>query len=451
MSHQAIQIDPEFRSLIPPLSAEERAGLEEAIAREGCRDPLVVWNGVLIDGHNRHEICTRRGIPFQTVERQFDGRDDVKIWIIDNQLHRRNLPTFARAELALVQEPLIAAKAKAKQLDEGKRLGGTLNQKSDKGAFNTNKQVAKAASVSHDTIHKVKKIAAKAPEPVKEKLRKGEITINQAFVAIKSEERKERRMAELKAKPTSEPKSTWRIIHGDVVKSLESLPQNSARLIFADPPYNIGFDYGDGEKADRLDDADYMKWVQAWVGECMRVLTKDGSLWLMINDEYVAEYAMVLKKIGLDIRNWIIWHETFGVNCTNKFNRCHRHILYATKDDKRFVFNADEPLIRRQSDRQALYDDPRANPDGKLLDDVWLVPRLTGTAAERIPEFPTQLPIEIPRRIVAAASMPGDTVVDPFNGSGTTGAACIELGRNYIGIEKQKKFVELATLRLKAA
>ncbi|MFA7122374.1 MAG: hypothetical protein WC277_12905, partial [Bacilli bacterium] len=113
-----LTIDPEFKALIPPLLPEERAGLEASILDEGCRDALAVWKGhsILIDGHNRHSICTKHGISFEITELEFATRDDVIIWIIKNQLGRRNLAPFARSELALEMEGAIARKAKENQL-----------------------------------------------------------------------------------------------------------------------------------------------------------------------------------------------------------------------------------------------------------------------------------------------------------------------------------------------
>ncbi len=102
----------------------------------------------------------------------------------------------------------------------------------------------------------------------------------------------------------------------------------------------------------------------------------------------------------------------------------------------------------RPSDRQTKYKDKRAVPGGKIWDDVWQIPRLTGTSKERIPDFPTQLPIELLRAIVGCSSEPGDLVVDPFNGSGTTGVACIEADRRYIGIDSSERFIDLAHKRL---
>jgi hypothetical protein len=136
------------------------------------------------------------------------------------------------------------------------------------------------------------------------------------------------------------------------------------------------------------------------------------------------------------VRDVVTWYETFGVNNSagNKFNATSRRLLPAVKDPDRFVFHAS--AVTRPSDRQEKYDDRRASPGGKIWDDVWEIPRLVGTAKERLPGFPTQLPLALLRPIIACCSDPGALVIDPFSGSGTTGAACVELGRRYLGFEQ---------------
>ncbi len=119
VTHRApdtLRIDPEFQALIPPLSPEELAHLEKNLVAEGCRDPLVLWDGILIDGHNRHAICARRGIPFHTVAYEFKDRDAAKIWIIRNQFGRRNLSAYQRGVLALQLKGALAAQARERQL-----------------------------------------------------------------------------------------------------------------------------------------------------------------------------------------------------------------------------------------------------------------------------------------------------------------------------------------------
>ena len=111
-----LKIDSEFKALIPPLTPDEFQQLEENVLRDGIQDPLKVWKGTLVDGHNRYEIAQRHGLNFTTTELQFGSRDDVIIWIIKNQFGRRNLSAYDRSLLALKLKPFIAAKAKERQL-----------------------------------------------------------------------------------------------------------------------------------------------------------------------------------------------------------------------------------------------------------------------------------------------------------------------------------------------
>src|SRR5262249_27918514 len=150
---------------------------------------------------------------------------------------------------------------------------------------------------------------------------------------------------------------------------------------FADPPYNVGVDYGDGAKADRLPDEQYLGWCRQWMKACADLLAPDGSLWVLIGDEYADHFGLLLRQAGLHRRSWIKCYERFGVNQANNFNRCSRHLFYCLKDPRRFAFNAD--AVTRPSDRQTKYGDQRADPGGKIWDDVWEIPRLVGTANER--------------------------------------------------------------------
>ena len=176
---EQIRIDEEFRTLIPPLTEEERIGLEQSILNEGCRDALVLWNDTLIDGHNRYEICTRHGIKFETVSRDFSNRDEVVAWIITNQFGRRNLPLHERARLALRLKPILAEKAEARM------KSGNPVQKSAQGK--TRDELAKVAGVSHDTIAKVERVEAEAPKVIIEASRKGDISVNSAYEFTKME------------------------------------------------------------------------------------------------------------------------------------------------------------------------------------------------------------------------------------------------------------------------
>ena len=148
-----MKIDNEFRDLIPELDPAELFQLEENIKRDGCRDPLVLWNGVLVDGHNRYDICTRNDIPFQTIERAFENRSQVIEWIITNQFGRRNLNPYIRGTLAIRLGSEIAARAKANlKTSSGGKNPQPLQISAE--AVDTRKELAKLAGVSHKNISK---------------------------------------------------------------------------------------------------------------------------------------------------------------------------------------------------------------------------------------------------------------------------------------------------------
>ena len=186
-----MKIDVEFQSLIPPLTYEEKKMLEESILSEGCRDAIVVWNDTIIDGHNRYEICKKHGIPFETVNREFESRNEVIEWIIKNQFGRRNLPLHERARLALRLKSVIAEKAKSNKQEAANKMnlivGNNVSAEICENVLpiDTREEIAKAAGVSHDTIAKVEKIEEAAPSPIVQASRKGDISVNAAYQVTK--------------------------------------------------------------------------------------------------------------------------------------------------------------------------------------------------------------------------------------------------------------------------
>lgn len=180
-----LTVDPEFRDLIPPLNEEELKLLEASLVADGCESPLIVWNGVIIDGHNRYAICRKHDIPFSIQEKNFDTREEVMLWMLRNQLGRRNLNNYQRSELALKFEPLFAH-ASEKRMLAGKLVDPPQN--SAEGSGETRKQIAKMAGVSHDTIKKVKRLHEHADEETKSRLRRGEMTVNKAYNELMQKE-----------------------------------------------------------------------------------------------------------------------------------------------------------------------------------------------------------------------------------------------------------------------
>jgi DNA modification methylase len=233
------------------------------------------------------------------------------------------------------------------------------------------------------------------------------------------------------------------IHNGDCIVWLRAKPSESVQLAFADPPFNIGYKYD--QYQDKLPQAAYLEWCRLWFAETWRVLDGKGTFWLAISDENVAELCVLAKGLGFTLRNWCIWHYTFGVHLKSKFGRGKTHLLYFTKG-KEWTWNGDD--IRIESERQRS-GDKRADPRGRVPSDVWDVSRLCGTFKERI-GHPCQMPESILRRIVLACSNPGDSVIDPFSGSGTTVAVATREGRRGEGCELSPEYAALSQARIHA-
>jgi DNA modification methylase len=255
---------------------------------------------------------------------------------------------------------------------------------------------------------------------------------------------------------------------GNCVPGLRRLGPGEVDLAFADPPFNIGYDYD--EYDDRQEHEAYLKWSRAWMSQVCRVLKPTGTFWLAIGDEYAAELKLIAQdELGFTCRSWVVWYYTFGVNCTKKFSRSHAHLFYMVKDPKRCTFNADDPAIRIPSARQLVYGDRRANPKGRLPDDTWILrpqdvrdgftpdqdtwyfPRVAGTFKERAGFHGCQMPEQLLGRIIRACSNSGELVLDPFVGSGTTLVVAKKLHRHWIGFELSKEYAKKARQRVKQA
>jgi len=235
------------------------------------------------------------------------------------------------------------------------------------------------------------------------------------------------------------------IIAGDCIELLNKADEPFADLVFADPPFNIGYQYD--KYHDKVEKNNYLAWTKDWMAACVKVLKPHGSFYIAIGDEYAAHVRLMGDDLGLKLRNWIIWHYTFGQQTKFKFARSHAHIFYFVKDAKNFVFN--DLAVRLPSDRQLIYNDRRANATGKIPNDVWSeYSRVCGTFNERQGWHPCQMPELLLGRIIAASSNPGDLVMDPFNGSGTTAAAAMQLRRSYCGFDISEEYVKNTKIRL---
>ena len=166
--------------------------------------------------------------------------------------------------------------------------------------------------------------------------------------------------------------ATGKIHQGDCIAGMQQLTPGSVDLVFADPPFNIGYQYDVYE--DRLAAEDYLQWSREWMQATYQALRPDGTFWLAIGDDFAAELKIEALQAGFHCRSWVIWYYTFGVNCTNKFTRSHTHLFHFVKDREQFTFRADDLDNRVPSARMLVYNDKRGNPQGRLPDDTWIIP-----------------------------------------------------------------------------
>jgi site-specific DNA-methyltransferase (adenine-specific) len=243
--------------------------------------------------------------------------------------------------------------------------------------------------------------------------------------------------------------SLWAIQAGDCLEGLAQQEPGIARMVFTDPPYNCAKNYGQGKKADRLPAAEYLGWCREWMAACARLLTPDGSMWVMINDRWAGHFQCLLEEIGLHWRETTYWRESFPQHQTRKFTPCIRPIFHFTRHRKNFVFNRKAVLV--PSKRITVYGDSRGDPNGKTPDNLFAVSTVCGTFGERRKGHghPAQLPLVLLRPIIACSTDAGDLIVDPFSGTGTTGHVAIESGRRYFGIELNPSYAARSRERLR--
>lgn len=198
-SQPHIIIDEEFKDLLPPLSNEQFAELEGDIREKGCLQPLTLWkeSGILVDGHQRYQICTNYNIPFQTISLSFNSRLDALFWAWSNQKNRRNMAKYEIGKIALRFKPLIQEKAKENKRISGKIYGEkhpkqevSLNLDKPFVPIDTKKELATITGVSHGTIAKIEKIEEKATPEQKAALKAGKASINKVYQQIVASEQK---------------------------------------------------------------------------------------------------------------------------------------------------------------------------------------------------------------------------------------------------------------------
>lgn len=401
-------MDTRFKHIIPPLSADEYNQLEQNILRDGIREPLVMWGDTLIDGHNRLSIAQKHGIDYKTVSMCFPDDDAAKKWIITNQFGRRNLSLFERARLALELKPIIAEKAKEQQLSTLKQ--NTVPQNSVKRAkpIDTQKELAAIAGVSHDTIAKVERIEADASDEIKAQVKSGDLSINQAYQAVKREDKKQ---AIIDAQAAIAAQSTGGVPVIHLADSLTFDLGEQYDLLLTDPPYST-------------DVRDISVFVDKWLYRALDGVKDTGFAYIFIGayPNELQAYLNAPTPSHIQLEQVLVWtyKNTLGNNPRDRYKQNYQAIL--------FYRGVDAPAL-----------------DCPLTTEQWAVQEINapdGRQGDRYHAW--QKPMEIAERFIRHSTSPGALVYDPFACTGTFVLAAAKLGRRGVGCEIDRANANIA-------
>jgi site-specific DNA-methyltransferase (adenine-specific) len=245
-----------------------------------------------------------------------------------------------------------------------------------------------------------------------------------------------------------------KIIHGDALEALKTLPDNSVDLIFADPPYNIGKNFNGHIEKWKTEEA-YLKWCYEWLDLCIQKLKPNGSFYVMTATQFMPFFDIYLRK-KLHILSRIVWYyDSSGVQAKKYYGSMYEPILFCVKDKNNYTFNSNDILVEAKTGAKRKLIDyrkpvPTVYSSEKVPGNVWEFPRVRYRMGE-YENHPTQKPIALLERIIKASSNKGDLVLDPFSGTFTTSFVAKELGRKSIGIELQDEYVKIGLRRLQLA
>lgn len=239
-----------------------------------------------------------------------------------------------------------------------------------------------------------------------------------------------------------------KIVQGDCLKLLKTLPDNCVDMTFADPPFNLKKSYNSYKDSLKLQE--YLNWCEEWIAEMVRITKPTGSIFVHNIPKWLTYYASFLNKKA-DFKHWITWDAPSGP-MGKSLQPAHYGILFYAKDAKQLKFYEIRHPHKRTRKAQILAKDyggkkKMLHPFGPLVSDVW-------TDIHRIKhnkyrdEHPCQLPIHLLERLILMSTDENDIVLDPLNGTGTTTLAAKRLGRQYIGFELDKNYVEITNSKI---
>ena len=479
-----LKIDPEFRDAIPSPTDDEFNGLKTSLLKEGCRDPIVLWNNLIIDGHNRYKICTGNNLTFKTVDysQRLKTREDVIDWIYSNQLSRRNLTDEKRTYL-------IGKQYAARKKREGEHTGNQYTKKMElrqndvvPTPLPTSKKIAEEQHVSDRTVERAAEYAkaidtltVNVGKETTDKILSGELkspkkdivelskvdAISQKEIISKVIEKetkvksllneldKQKRLEENinKSEEITE-ENKLQLFNKDCFEILPTLKDSSIDLILADLPY--GQTACDWDSVLPLDEL----WKQY-----TRILKENGVVILTATQPFTWKLCASNPEW---FRYEVIWEKPNGTNPllvkVQPF-RVHENILVFYKKQPTYNpqmlsgkpyngFSNDQKTIGEVfsgsgDDNRGLISRHRENPEGTRY------PRSVIRCKQDRSGHPTKKPVELMSWIIKTYSNPGELVLDNTMGEGTTGVACMIEGRHFIGIELDKKYYDIAVKSIK--
>ena len=395
-----LQIDSEFQAKMVPLPEEQRAALEDSIKSEGCRDAILTWQGVIVDGHNRYEICTRLEIPYQTSELDFEDRESALDWIDKNQLARRNLNEEQ-------YRYYLGCRYNRVKNDHG----GDRKSSGHCDHLKTAQSLAEEYGTGEKTVRRAGEFAAEidqTPE-LKEAFTNGE-----PLKKKRQELKAKKRESDLAEKTRQSISGDIELKQGSAFLMHEAHPDKSIDLLITDPPYSTDVD----------DIEAFVKWIDFWLPK----VADTGRAYIFIGayPEELQHYLnQAAKEQRLKLDNILVWtyRNTIGPQPSHGYKLNWQACLY--------FYGPDAPPL-----------DCPSMVENFSVQDINAPDARTGVRLHA-----WQKPDEIAERLIRHASKEGDLVVDPFNGTGTFASAAATLGRNAVGYDSDPEMLEIARRR----
>jgi len=439
-----------FAELLPMMGEADYAALKADVLRaQAFTDPAVLYQGKLLDGRNRLRVSIETGIALPTITAKAKTDAEALAFVYSKAVHR-NMTESQKAAAAVSMLPHFEKLALFRMESGG---CGNISTGSDNGRARD--QVGELFGVSGRYVADARAVFER-DKKIFRQVFEGRMTLPQAKRQTqRAAKAKQWKKAAEEAGPVQFDEKSCGILVGDCRKVMEQIRDNSIDLVFTDPPYGIGEKYNGFD--DNLSRDQLMEIVAGCITRLPRVLKPNASVFVMMSSRYAEDVGALLRANGLHRQEMIIWAESFGSHNPHSWTDCYRVIHHYTVHPTDFTFHHDDTRIYVPSWRSE-NGDPRADGDGKLPGNVWgawtdrKLARLVDNAAERIPDkrAVNQLPAALVKRIILAASNPGEMVLDPFHGTGTTARAALALGRRYVGIEIDPAVAEASKRWIKA-